>query len=365
MTFFSVYSTRLVEWGEKMIEGDAKKLIQDAMAINVSDIHILPNRENYQIFYRVNGSLDYHSKQTIEWGKKLISYFKFLANMDVGEKRRPQSGSSSLIINNDEIELRFSTITNILLLESIVIRVLKPQQSKQNEIHTYFPQDIEYLRKLIQRKNGLVLFSGPVGSGKTTTIYQLLRERVAQEPLQVITMEDPVEIYESSFLQTEVNEKAGITYDMLIKSSLRHHPDILMIGEIRDEETARMAIRGALTGHLMIATIHAKNAQGVIARLEELKVTKQQLSQTLIGIVSQRLVPRYCFECQGTCRITCLNIPMDRKRAAIQEILFGSQMIQALESDVSEIFTTINKKLRKAWAYGYIDTQTYYKFEIV
>ena len=233
--------------------------------------------------------------------------------MDVGEKRKPQSGAAHLMVDDHAIELRFSTITNVLLLESLVIRVIRQQAKNQPTIRTYFPEDILLLTSLIRRKSGLILFSGPVGSGKTTTIYQLLRARMAEETLQIITMEDPVEIYEEKFLQTEVNEMAGISYDVLIKSSLRHHPDVLMIGEIRDEETARMSIRGALTGHLMIATIHAKDALGVIARLQELKVTNEQLKQTLIGVVSQRLVPRYCYKCKGDCLPDCDWLPLENK----------------------------------------------------
>ncbi len=286
--------------------------------------------------------------------------------MDVGEKRKPQSGATHLEIDSKAVELRFSTMTNVLLLESLVVRVIRQQLKSNYSVQTYFPQDIDCLRSLLNRKSGLVLFSGPVGSGKTTTIYQLLRERMAQETVQIITMEDPVEIYEANFLQTEVNELAGISYDVLIKSSLRHHPDILMIGEIRDEETARMAIRGALTGHLMIATIHAKDTLGVIARLQELQVTPEQLKQTLIGVVSQRLVPRYCYQCEGDCRPFCTLTPLGTKRAALLEILTGQALRETLFfHDTPQSLVTLNQKLRKAWACGYINEKTFTQFEVI
>lgn len=286
--------------------------------------------------------------------------------MDVGEKRKPQSGATHLEIDSKAVELRFSTMTNVLLLESLVVRVIRQQLKSNYSVQTYFPQDIDCLRSLLNRKSGLVLFSGPVGSGKTTTIYQLLRERMAQETVQIITMEDPVEIYEANFLQTEVNELAGISYDVLIKSSLRHHPDILMIGEIRDEETARMAIRGALTGHLMIATIHAKDTLGVIARLQELQVTPEQLKQTLIGVVSQRLVPRYCYQCQGDCRPFCTLTPLGTKRAALLEILTGQALRETFFfHDTPQSLVTLNQKLRKAWACGYINEKTFTQFEVI
>lgn len=333
-----------------MIEQDAKQLIQKAVEQSVSDIHILPLKEQYAIYFRYHGQMTFLMEQTLDWGKRLISYFKFLANLDVGEKRKPQSGAIHYQLIDGQVELRLSTITNVQLVESLVIRVIRQPSKKDSQLQVYFPLELEMLRRLIRRKSGLILFSGPVGSGKTTTIYQLLRERMSEEILQIITMEDPVEIVEEQFLQTEVNVRAGITYEELIKASLRHHPDILLIGEIRDEETAKMVIRGALTGHLMIATIHAKNALGVIGRLQELAITDQQIAQTLIGIISQRLVP-------------CLT-QMQSGRAAIMEVLEGKSLKRALvENDIS--FKDINRQLRKAWAYGYISTQNFHKFEVV
>ncbi|WP_446450236.1 competence type IV pilus ATPase ComGA [Tuanshanicoccus lijuaniae] len=280
-------------------------------------------------------------------GKKLISYLKFLANLDVGEKRKPQSGAIHYQTSIGRIELRLSTITNIDLIESLVIRVIHQKKQEQNHLDVYFPDDLVRLKRLVQRKSGLILFSGPVGSGKTTTIYHLLRERMAQETLQIITMEDPVEIIEPQFLQTEVNYRAGVSYEQLIKAALRHHPDILLIGEIRDEETAKMVIRGALTGHLMIATIHAKNTLGVIGRLQELSVTNQQIQQTLIGIVSQRLIPSF-----------------HDNRYALFEILEGQALLAACHQEPA-IFKTLNQKLRKAWANGYLSTKSYHQFEII
>lgn len=315
----------------------------------------------------MNGHLEKYDEIGIEMGKKLISYFKFLANMDVGEKRKPQSGATHQQLLEQFVELRLSTITNVALLESLVIRIINQQQKSNYPVYTYFPNDIHVLRQLIRRKSGLILFSGPVGSGKTTTIYQLLRERIQSEALQIITMEDPVEIFEEKFLQTEINEKAGISYDWLIKASLRHHPDILLIGEIRDETTAKMVIRGALTGHLMIATVHAKNTRGVIARLQELTITDEQLRQTLIGIVSQRLVPYYCYQCQEASRSNCQHLVSYQKRSAIFEILAASELRELLDGTTHEAIPklSLNKKLRKAWSYGFIDQKTYQQFELV
>lgn len=336
-----------------MIEQDAKEMIKAALKQKVSDIHILPVAANYQIYFRQHGQMNFYQTATEQWGKKLIGYFKFLANLEIGEKRKPQSGAIHYQMDEETVELRLSTITNVHLMESLVIRVISQKNKQMVQMMTYFPKEVAILRQLVRRKSGLILFSGPVGSGKTTTIYQLLRERISEETLQIITMEDPVEIIEEQFLQTEVNMRAGITYELLIKASLRHHPDILVIGEIRDEETARMVIRSALTGHLVIATIHAKNTEGVIARLQELCVTQQQIAQTLIGVVSQRLIP-----CQQLFR----NMP--NGRAAIFEILDGNALQASLNHQAYRC-RLLNQQLRKAWACGYISTKHYYQFEII
>lgn len=348
------------------MKDEALNLIRQAKLQTVSDIHINPAKDHYTIYFRINGQMILQETATFNWGKRFISYFKFLADMDIGERRKPQSGAITYPVDESHVELRFSTMMNIHQHESLVIRILYPSQETSKQFRTFFPANYLILQKLIKRKSGLILFSGPVGSGKTTTIYQLLRQRMDQETIQVITMEDPVEIYEERFLQTEVNERANITYNGLIKASLRHHPDILMIGEIRDEETARMCIRGALTGHLMIATIHAKNTLGVIGRLQELRITDQQLQQTLIAVVSQRLISQYCHTCGGPCKVTCSHIPNNQKRLALLEILTGKPLNTYLANGtLSKGFIPLNQTLRKAWALGYVDTDQYYQYEIV
>lgn len=327
-------------------------MVENAVNERVSDIHLIPLEKEYAVYFRKAGALVFFDYRSFDWGRRCIAHFKFLANLDVAEKRKPQSGSVHYTVKEHAIELRLSTIMNVHLLESLVIRVIQPMLI-QTQLNAFFPLEFKKLQQLVQRKSGLVLFSGPVGSGKTTTIYQLLRDRIEYEMLQVITMEDPVEIVEPRFLQAEVNVAAGITYNELIKASLRHHPDILVIGEIRDEETAKMVIRGALTGHLMVATIHAKNAIGVIGRLQELGITRQQMEQTIIGIVSQRLVPAL----YGN-QLNKFN------RCAVWELMENEQVVASLNQQVFSM-TTLNQKLRKAWGCGYVSTQSYYKYEVV
>ncbi|WP_241152377.1 competence type IV pilus ATPase ComGA [Vaginisenegalia massiliensis] len=342
------------------------KLITLGLQKGVSDIHFIPGQQVYRIYFRINGQLELHQSIEVSAAQQVINYLKFKADMDVGEKRKPQSGVCHLSLPQGMIELRLSTICSFKLLESLVIRLIAQVEKDLGQLHAMFPRDVEALNQLIRRKSGLLIFSGPVGSGKTTSIYQLLRQRIQEGPLQVITMEDPVEIVESNFLQTQINEQSGICYDLLIKSALRHHPDVMVIGEIRDEESARMTIRAALTGHLMVATIHAKDAFGVLARLEELRVTREQMKQTLIGIVSQRLVPYFCPFCQGPCLSRCHWLPISHKRAAIWELLEGENLKKAMANQpISHQFHSLNHKLLKAWVEGYIDDKTYYHFEVV
>lgn len=342
------------------VEEKAEKLLSSAMRMGVSDIHLLPYEDRYELFFRVSSGLTKISGMSIEKGERLISYFKFLSNMNVGERRKPQSGSARYRLNGQKIELRLSTIANFRYQESLVIRMLYANSTEEKTLHNFFPSDEKKLEKMLDHKSGLILFSGPTGSGKTTTIYHLLRKKYASEPLQIITMEDPVEIEEPLFLQTEINEDGGVSYEILIKQSLRHHPDIMVIGEIRDEETAKMVVRSALTGHLVIATIHAKESLGVLERLKELGVSDEQMKQTLLAIVSQRLIPKSCPYCQGSCSIHCRHFSVNEKAAAIYEILDGKNLQRHIqEGEVEKQFVSLNDKLRKAYAYGYISQKNF------
>ncbi|RLK62532.1 general secretion pathway protein GspE [Atopobacter sp. AH10] len=266
-----------------------QQLIEEAIQRKSEDIYLMPLPHKYEISIRTNGFPSHFRYLKSEIADQLINHVKFKADMQVGERRKPQSGSMDLFIKEQTIPLRISTISNFKGQESMVIRLhLNFQLSKGAYVSD---QHYQILKEWLLQKSGLLLFSGPVASGKTTTMYQLLDDRYRHIKSSVITMEDPVELIDSRYLQAEINPQAGISYDILIKSALRHHPDILLIGEVRDEETARMMIRAALTGHLVLATIHAKNTIGVLNRLIELGISKQQLIQSLLGVSSQRLIP--------------------------------------------------------------------------
>lgn len=351
------------------VESFGKHLLTVADAFKTSDVHILPENKHYSVYFRLNGQMQKQYYLDIEEGARLISYFKFLANMDVGERRKPQSGSFSYTLDEKDIDLRFSTMTNYRTLESLVIRLLGKQESSRLSQGTFFRQELKELEQLVQCKSGLLLFSGPVDSGKTTTMYHLVRQRSIEEKQQIITIEDPVEIEENDFLQMQVNEAANVTYEHLLKSSLRHHPDVIIIGEIRDEETAKMVIRGALTGHLIIASIHAKNTSGVLSRLQELGISIELLKQTVIGIVFQKLLPIYCDLCEGDCLSYCTHYPAIRKRSVLYELQSGDQLdllIQhsTIEREKNESTRSFNHLLRKVFIYGYISEKTYKRYLI-
>lgn len=353
------------------IELFAKHLITLADSYDTSDIHILPEEKHYSAYFRLYGRMEKQFFLDMEEGKRLISYFKFISNMDVGERRKPQSGSLSYELNNKFIDLRFSTITNYHAKESLVIRLL--QEKKRTDLYksSFFKYELEQLQTLMTFKSGLIVFSGPVDSGKTTTIYQLVKNRISDDKQQVVTVEDPVEIHEEQFLQTEVNEKAGITYEHLLKSSLRHHPDVLIVGEIRDEETAKMVIRGALTGHLIIASVHAKNVQGVVSRLMELGISIELLQQTIIGITFQKLLPIYCPLCVKNCSPYCTHLFQKQKRAALYEVRSGENLEilfdPSFRLNLSKKLSAnreFNHLLRKVQMYGYISEKTYQQYYI-
>lgn len=351
------------------VESFAKRVIQSAKEFGTSDIHVLPEKDYFGVYFRLNGRMQRQYTISEEEGVRLVSYFKYSANMDVGERRRPQSGSLVYELTGERTQdLRLSTITNYHGQESLVIRLLEIQEEISLEKSTFLQDELRWMKRLIDYKSGLILFSGPVNSGKTTTMYQLVRNRMTKSKLQVISIEDPVEIEEEKFLQIQVNERAGSTYEASLKASLRHHPDIIIVGEIRDEETARMAIRGALTGHLIIASVHAKNAEGVLSRMNELGISFEMLKQTLISVVFQKLLPIYCGLCEGDCQLHCQKYPVNQKRASLYDVLGSHELqdvtIENLKSLNINRERNFNKLLKKVFCYGFISEETYYQYYI-
>ncbi|GAA3609379.1 competence type IV pilus ATPase ComGA [Secundilactobacillus similis] len=269
-----------------MIEALGQQLLTGAVQAGSSDLYLLPDAEQYAIYE--HQALGMTKIQTVPYatGQQLIAHLKYRANMAITETRRPQMGALTVTINEQRIHLRLSSVGDFLHRESLVIRLLQPLAVSQPRF--LVPDQFETLEQWC-RLRGLILFAGPTGSGKTTTIYQLAK--TLRQHGSVLTIEDPVEIIEADFLQLQVNDSAEMTYEALIKVALRHRPDILIVGEIRDRTTAQACVEAALSGHLVLSTVHARNVYGVVTRLAQLGVDMAALQQAITGVAYQRLLP--------------------------------------------------------------------------
>ncbi|MEE9726663.1 competence type IV pilus ATPase ComGA [Listeria seeligeri] len=305
-------------------------IITQALQINASDIHIKPMMNRYMLRLRVNGTLIPLRYLSLETGEKLISFLKFQAALDISEKRKPQSGSYEKETSLEKIALRLSTMPNKDFQESIVIRIYRYKNPIPFFKSSLFPRLTKQILHQCKNQTGLFLFSGSTGSGKSSSMYSLISFISHNTELQVVTIEDPVEHYSPEFLQVEINEKANLTYASIIRSVLRHDPDILIIGEIRDAETAKMVVRAALTGHLVLSTVHAGDSYGVLLRLLEFGISQEELAQCLLGISFQKLFHLYCTYCGSKCHPFCTHL--ERKRTAIYEVLSKKDILSYLYS---------------------------------
>ncbi|MCY7070739.1 competence type IV pilus ATPase ComGA [Streptococcus oralis] len=266
-----------------MVQEIAQKIIATAKEKKAQDIYFIPKEKSYELHMRVGDERCLVDSYEFNVLAAVISHFKFVAGMNVGEKRRSQLGSCDYQYDEKVSSLRLSTVGDYRGHESLVIRLL---HDEEQDLHFWF-QDIGELGKQY-RQRGLYLFAGPVGSGKTTLMHELAKSLFKGQ--QVMSIEDPVEIKQEEMLQLQLNEAIGLSYENLIKLSLRHRPDLLIIGEIRDSETARAVVRASLTGATVFSTIHAKSIRGVYERLLELGVSEEELAVVLQGVCYQRLI---------------------------------------------------------------------------
>lgn len=326
----------------------ATKLLQSAIETRASDIHFNPFPDHTDIYFRVQGKRIFKQAVLASHYQQLLTYFKFTSGMDIGEIRKPQNGTIDMEFDS-KYSLRLSTLP-VNHMESLAIRILPQEENLTLDQLFLFPNQLKRLRQWIMNRAGIILFTGPTGSGKTTTLYALLQTILQEDSYQTITLEDPVEKDISNILQVQVNEKAGITYQAGLKAALRHDPDIIMVGEIRDRETAKFAFEASLTGHLVLSTLHAKNAAGTIHRLVELGMTTADLEQSLVAVAALELLP---FD---------LNDEITR-RAAILEMLDGRLLEQTLKGvDVHSIndFQSFYHLRKKAYAYGFVSEKVFY-----
>lgn len=270
-------------------------LLENAYKLQASDIHLEPQEKYLQIRYRIDGKLILIYKASNKISNFLISYLKLISNLDIAEKRLPQDGK--FIFSAQNIDIRISTIP-VLFGEKVVLRLLGNKENLLNLNQMGFSKmNLKYFKDMISASSGLVVITGPVNSGKSTLLYASLNY-LNRLDTNIITIEDPVELNLEGINQMQVNQKAGMDYAVALRASLRQDPDIVMIGEIRDEVVAKQAITTALTGHLVLTTLHTKNALGVPARLIDLGVSPVMLSIALLGMTSQRLVRKICPKCK-------------------------------------------------------------------
>ncbi len=275
---------------ESVVEQKSEHLLVKAYHFGASDLLLIPEESRYIIYFRKYDKLIQAGELPGELAERIVSYYKYLAALDISERRKPQNGSFQKIVEQNHFAFRVSTLPSAYLKESLIIRLLLQNHAFPLTSLSYSECAAQKLTKLVENKQGILLFCGATGSGKTTSLYSLIHHCTSVLHRHVISLEDPVENNQVNLLQIQVNERAGITYATGLKAILRHSPDVIMIGEIRDQETAKIAIEAALTGHLVLSTIHAKDSVSCLYRLIDLGVSQEELRQTVIGIVAQILI---------------------------------------------------------------------------
>ena len=273
-------------------------LLSEAIRLNASDIHIETFEKRLVVRFRVDGELKEIITPKRQLAPLLVSRIKVMAKLDIAEKRVPQDGRISLRLAGREVDVRVSTLPSSFG-ERVVMRLLDKQAGRLNMTYLGLSDnDYSELKRLIHRPHGIILVTGPTGSGKTTTLYSALTD-LNDQTRNILTAEDPIEFQLDGIGQTQVNNKVDMTFAKSLRAMLRQDPDVVMVGEIRDLETAEIAVQASLTGHLVLSTLHTNTAIGAVTRLQDMGVEPFLLSSSLIGVVAQRLVRTLCTHCHG------------------------------------------------------------------
>lgn len=272
-------------------------VVKEAIPYRASDIHIEPFEKKVRVRYRIDGDLQERAEFPIEFYSAISARLKIMSGMNIAERRVPQDGRINMIIGGKEFDFRVSSLPTVYG-EKFVIRILDKTSFHFTRSDLGFTESENVLiDKMLRRPHGIILLTGPTGCGKSTTLYSFLKE-VNDPAVNIITVEDPVEYTMAGVNQTQVNAKANMTFAVALRSILRQDPDIMMVGEIRDEETAEIAVRAAITGHLVFSTLHTNDAPGAITRLEDMGVADYLVADALVGVIAQRLVKRLCPACK-------------------------------------------------------------------
>src|SRR5213592_2723504 len=282
-------------------------IISEAILARSSDIHIEPEEGGVAVRYRIDGVLRQQMKIPRQAGLPLISRIKIMSSLDIADRLRPQDGRARVAVNGQPIDLRVSTLP-AALGEKVVIRILDSRATvKTLESLGLNPDEVESLRRLLENHEGILLVTGPTGSGKTTTLYSCINQ-IKSEGVNIVTVEDPVEYRMQGIVQVQVQEKAGLTFASALRSILRQDPNVVLIGEIRDRETAQIAVQASLTGHLVLSTLHTNDAANAVTRLVDIGVEAYKIAAALRGVLAQRLMRKLC----PTCKEVWMETPPDR-----------------------------------------------------
>ena len=291
------------------------QIIEQAVHKRASDIHVEPMENQVRIRFRVDGVLHEAMRHDIGLHAALIARIKIVSGLDISEKRRPQDGRATSIVDRQEYDIRVSILPTVYG-EKVVMRLAKKKALTMDKKELGFPDDeLAKFDKILSHPNGMILVTGPTGSGKSTTLYTALNE-LNGEGVNIITVEDPVEANVAGINQVQVNEKAGLTFSSALRSILRQDPDIIMIGEIRDQETAAIAVKASITGHLVVSTLHTNSAASTITRLADMGVENYLIADSVVGVIAQRLVRRVC----PNCGVVHEASPADLKTLGLQDL---------------------------------------------
>jgi len=284
-------------------------IISEGILSRASDIHVEPEEGGVAVRYRIDGVLRQVMKIPRQAGLPLISRIKIMSSLDIADRLRPQDGRARVAVNGQPIDLRVSTLP-AQLGEKVVIRILDSRATvKSLDSLGLNPGEGEAIKRLLENHEGILLVTGPTGSGKTTTLYSAINQ-IKSEGVNIVTVEDPVEYRMQGIVQVQVQEKAGLTFAAALRSILRQDPNVVLVGEIRDKETAQIAVQASLTGHLVLSTLHTNDAANAVTRLVDIGVEAYKIAASLRGVVAQRLMRKLCL----TCKEVWMEAPPERLR---------------------------------------------------
>ncbi|TVT29470.1 hypothetical protein FO441_04075 [Salinicoccus cyprini] len=317
-----------------------EEIIKDAMRHDATDIHLTLESTKGLVRVRSRGEMLTLKEIGMDDYRKTVNFLKFIAELDINEHKLPQSGRTMLSIEDQKFNVRISTLPISLMNEIIVIRMLNGMEDRPSSSLFHQPRDYDFLLPFMARKQGLILFTGPTGSGKSTLMYRLIQERIASGRQQIISIEDPVEYELDGLVQVEINEKANIDYEPLLKGVLRCDPDIIMFGEIRDANIASQLLKASLSGHLVLSTFHSKSAVSTVSRLKDYGLYDEEIIQSISLIINQRIL----YTRNGS--------------FIIYETLDNAQIVSYLKTGHAE-HGTLEDKLSELFRTGGIDADEY------